>query len=111
METVWSAGESSVRAVMDTLNATAAKPRAYTTYMTIMSRLRTKGLLTRRREGKTDFYLPAFSREEYQRLRARAEVAQLVDQYGDVALANFAEHVAGLDPATRRALERLADGD
>ena len=76
--------------------------------MTIMARLHKKGLLTRRREGKTDFYAPSQDREQYMALRARAEVEGLVAQYGDVALSNFAAQMAGLDPARRRALQRLA---
>jgi predicted transcriptional regulator len=97
-----------VRAVMDALNQRTRKKRAYTTYMTIMARLDKKGLLVRRREGKTDFYSPAQARDEYLAVRARAEVEDLVAQYGDVALSNFAEQMAGLDPARRRALQRLA---
>lgn len=108
MEELWKAGESSVRAVMESLNRRAANPRAYTTYMTIMARLHKKGLLGRRREGKTDYYAPAYTREGYMALRAQSEVAALVDQYGDVALSHFVQQMAGLDPARRRALQREA---
>ena len=108
MEELWSTGEATVRAVMDALNERAAKPRAYTTYMTIMARLHTKGLLARRRDGKTDYYAPVFERNEYLERRARSEVEQLVAQYGDYALSNFAAQMASLDPARRRALQRLA---
>ena len=108
MEALWAGGEASVRSVMDTLNGRADKERAYTTYMTIMARLHKKGLLRRRREGKTDYYAPVYERDEYMALRAKAEVEGLVSQYGDVALSNFAEQMAKLDPARRRALQRLA---
>jgi predicted transcriptional regulator len=108
MEELWSSGEAPVRAVMDVLNRRTSKKRAYTTYMTIMARLHKKGMLVRRRDGKTDFYSPSQSREEYMLVRARAEVEELVAQYGDVALSNFAHQMAGLDPARRRALQRLA---
>lgn len=108
MEQVWRSGESSVRAVMQALNARAGRDRAYTTYMTVMARLHTKGLLVRRREGKTDFYAPAYDRDEYMRLRAGAEVEDLVAQFGDAALSHFAQQIATLDPARRRALQRLA---
>jgi predicted transcriptional regulator len=110
MEQLWSEGESTVRMVMDALNPRAPKPRAYTTYMTIMVRLDKKGLLRRRREGKTDHYLPALTRDQYMAARARGEVDALVAQYGDLALSNFAAQIAGLDPARRRALQRLARG-
>ena len=108
MEVVWARGETSIREVMDALNAGPGKDRAYTTFMTVMARLDRKGLLTRRREGKTDLYRPAFGRDEYADLRARAEVASLVDQFGDVALGHFARQMAQLDPDRRRALQRLA---
>lgn len=108
MEELWHSGEAPVRAVMDALNARTRAKRAYTTYMTIMARLHKKGLLTRRREGKTDFYTPVYDRSEYMARRARAEIEQLVTQYGDVALSNFAQQMASLDPARRRALQRLA---
>jgi predicted transcriptional regulator len=108
MEELWRSGEAPVRAVMDALNRRTSKKRAYTTYMTIMARLHKKGMLVRRREGKTDFYAPSLGREEYLALRARAQVEDLVEQYGDVALSNFAQQMASLDPARRRALQRLA---
>ncbi len=108
MEELWRSGEAPVRAVMEALNKRTRKTRAYTTYMTIMARLNKKGLLVRRREGKTDFYTPTHDREQYMALRARAEVDGLVAQYGDVALSNFAQQMASLDPARRRALQRLA---
>jgi predicted transcriptional regulator len=109
MDEVWRhQDEVSVRAVMDALNARAKKPRAYTTYMTIMARLHSKGLLTRRREGRTDLYQPVNSREEYADLRAQAGVDSLVEQYGEVALSHFARQMAQLDPDRRRQLQRLA---
>ena len=108
MEELWAQGEASVRSVMESLNARAPKDRAYTTYMTIMSRLHKKGALERRREGKTDFYKPVHDRDEYMARRAGSEVDSLVAQYGDAALSHFARRMAGLDPARRRALERLA---
>jgi predicted transcriptional regulator len=108
MEEVWKQEEASVRAVMDALNRRTRKPRAYTTYMTILARLHTKGLLARRREGKTDYYSPVYSREEYADLRAQAGVDSLVEQYGEVALSHFARQMARIDPERRRQLQRLA---
>jgi predicted transcriptional regulator len=108
MEEIWEREEVSVREVMDALNAATERDRAYTTYMTIMSRLDTKGLLERRRQGKTDFYRPRHTRAQYADLRARAELDSIVDQFGELALAHIARQLAGLDPRHRRALQRLA---
>ena len=108
MEEIWERREASVREVMEALNAGADQERAYTTYMTIMARLDSKGLLERRRQGKTDFYTPRYARDEYADLRARAELDSIVEQFGDLALAHIARQLAGLDPQRRRALQRLA---
>jgi predicted transcriptional regulator len=110
MEQLWTIGEATVRSVMEALNRRTRKKRAYTTYMTIMARLQKKGMLVRRREGKTDYYAPAYEREEYMGLRAKAEVEGLVSNYGDLALSHFARQMGRLDPARRRALQRLARG-
>ena len=101
-------GESSVRQIMKELNAASERERAYTTYMTIMARLDCKGMLERRREGKTDLYRAVYTRERYTELRSRAELDSIVDQFGEVALAHIARQMAQMGPRHRRALERLA---
>jgi predicted transcriptional regulator len=108
MQAMWRVDEAPVRAVMEALNARSDKERKYTTIMTIMARLARKGLLTRRRQGKTDIYAAALTREQYLEARARAEVGALVEEYGDVALVHFARQMNGLDPKRREQLRRLA---
>ena len=108
MEEMWRLERATVRELMEAINARSRKPRAYTTYMTIMARLDGKGLLEREREGKTDVYWPRMDREAYLEARAQAEVQQLVDDYGDLALVHFARAMRTLDPARERALRRLA---
>lgn len=110
MEEVWRRAEVTVREVLEALNASASRARAYTTVMTVMAKLHRKGLLDRRREGKTDIYRPVMSREQYQEARAQAQVDALVDEYGDVALVYFARQMAELDPERREQLRRLARG-
>jgi predicted transcriptional regulator len=108
MEEIWRRHEVSVREVMEALNSRAPKERAYTTYMTIMARLHGKGLLQRRREGKTDFYRPVYTRDQYTEMRALLAIESVVDQFGEVALAHIARQMAQLDPEHRRSLQRLA---
>jgi len=112
MDEVWRQGApTTVRAVMDALNARAPRERAYTTIMTIMRRLDKKRLLSREREGKTDIYSARMSRDEYLEARAQAEVGALVDEYGDAALVHFARQMQKLDPKRRDQLRRLARND
>jgi predicted transcriptional regulator len=108
MEEMWRQGEATVREVMDGLNRGRAKKRAYTTYMTILARLDRKGLLTRRREGKTDVYAPLLTRDEYMDARAGDEVETLVDEFGDIALVHFARQMGKLDRRRQEQLRRLA---
>jgi BlaI family transcriptional regulator, penicillinase repressor len=111
MEEVWAAGEATVHTVRDALNARSGKQRAYTTVMTVMSRLSSKGLLMKERRGRSDRYVATMSRAEYMDARAGLEVDTLVAEYGDIALAHFAARVAQLDPGRRQKLRRLARRD
>ena len=108
MEQLWGQPQATVRGVLEAINATAGKVRAYTTVMTVMGNLDRKGLLTRRREGKTDIYRPVMSRHDYLEARARAEAGALVGRYGDAAYMAFAREMDRLDPEQRRQLRRLA---
>jgi predicted transcriptional regulator len=108
MAEVWRNDEVTVRDVLEALNR-GSKQRAYTTVMTIMTRLDEKGLLERRRQGRADVYKARLGREEYLAARAEARVDELVADYGDVALAHFARQLDTLDPRRRAALRKLAE--
>lgn len=109
MEEIWrDQDEVTVRQVLEALNE-GPRERAYTTIMTVMARLDEKGLLRRRRRGKTDLYRPVMSRNEYLATRARSGVDELVADYGDVALAHFARRLETLDPKRREQLRKLAE--
>jgi predicted transcriptional regulator len=109
MEQLWAHGDGTVRSVRDALNAHAGQPeRAYTTVLTILQRLDAKGLVRRSRSGKTDVYRPALARDEYLGARADVEVSELLEQYGELALVQFARRMEALDPERRAALRRLA---
>ncbi len=111
MELIWEHGECNVRSVLEALNKRSDKQRKYTTVMTTMARLDRKGLLIRRRDGRTDIYKPAMTRDEYLEARAAAEVGALVDNYGDAALVHFTRQMDQLDPERREQLRRLAHRD
>jgi predicted transcriptional regulator len=109
MERIWELGRTSARAVLEAVNDDPSRaPRAYTTVLTIMQRLEAKGLLERTRGPRFDLYEPVMSRDEYVRARADAEVDEIVAEYGELALVQFARHAAALDPERREALRRLA---
>jgi predicted transcriptional regulator len=105
MQELWQRAEATVREVHDAL----ARERAYTTVMTVMTRLCDKGMLIRERRGRSDVYRPTTTREEWAQDRARAGADALVEEFGDLALAQFTRQVAALDPERRQALRRLAE--
>ena len=110
MDEIWARGEATVRDVQESLNERSEKARAYTTVLTVMTRLDGKGMLVRRRAGRLDVYAPAMARDRYLQARAEAEVSALVEDFGDLALAHFARHMDRLDPERLARLRRLAEG-
>ncbi len=106
MDRVWSRRTATVREMVDDLART--RQLAYTTVMTIMTRLHEKGLLRRSRDGKTYVYRPALSRQQFRARLSRDIVRGLVAEFGDVALAQFVAALDEVDERHRRALERLA---
>ena len=108
MDRVWKRGTATVRDVVDDLART--RDIAYTTVMTVMGRLRDKGLLSRERRGKTYVYRALYSRDEH-RVRVSRDLARgLVSQFGDAALAAFSAELDEVDADHRAALRRLARG-
>lgn len=109
MERLWKRGRATVRDVVEDIGRT--RVLAYTTVMTIMTRLHAKGLLARERDGKTYVYRPALTRAEHRSRLSRDLVRGLVDEFGEVALAHFAAELDGVDAAHRAALLRAAKGE
>jgi predicted transcriptional regulator len=100
MQVLWEHSEVSVRDVLETVNARreSSEHLAYTTIMTIMGRLVEKRLLDRRLVGKAHSYKARQSREAFL-ARASEELArQLVDDFGDVAIASFVSVLQGVAP-------------
>jgi predicted transcriptional regulator len=105
MEKVWAAGGPvAVRDVVDGLNRRRREQLAYTTVMTVMSRLAEKGVLTRVREGRG--YLYEASAPDAAGLAVRG----VIREYGDAALAHFVEE-ARADPKALKRLQKLLAED
>lgn len=110
MEQVWSASEEvSVRDVLNGINEANEKQRAYTTLMTILSRLEAKGMVTKRRKSKSDLFTPVLSRSDYLESRAKVEVDALVGEYGEIARALFVREIEDTDPDAAKKLKKLID--
>lgn len=104
LEIVWQHQPATVHDVLSKLTCNSDKKLAYTTVMTIMSRLAEKDVLTRYKEGRTYVYTPAESKPQFLKSLVRATIDSLVDRYGQEALAAFAEETADLSASQRTSL-------
>ena len=93
-------GPSTVRDVVGALGGRLA----YTTVMTVLGRLHKKGLVSREVSGKGYRYTSLYSETELRDRMAKYLVDEIVEDFGDVALAHFA---SALSRADRRRLARL----
>jgi predicted transcriptional regulator len=104
MDAVWSANEPvAVGAVVDLLNAERADPLAYTTVMTVMTRLAMKGALDRHKQGR-GFVYKASAPDA-----AGLAVKEVLDTFGDAAVAHFLDE-ARADPEVLERLRGLLGG-
>lgn len=107
MAIIWrSSGPLSVRDVAGELSG---QRLAYTTVMTVMSRLAEKDILRRRQAGKAYVYEAKLSEQEMLSRSARRTVRKLVNEFGDVALAQFADELDRAKPGTIERLRQLRD--
>lgn len=101
MQIVWDRGQATVHEVLELLNE--QHDYAYTTIMTIMSRLVAKGVLVREQKGRSYLYKPTFTAGEFVEHMSSKVVRELLQDFGDVAIAQFVETVR----TDRKQLEKL----
>ena len=104
MEIVWRQFPTSARDVCDRLKG--SKARAYTTIMSTMDRLHSKGMLSRRKEGLAWIYTPTRSEAEFKKALADRLADQILAEHGEVGVMSFVE-AACADEAMLRRLEQM----
>ena len=98
--TLWTLGEGTVREVV-----TALAPRkafAYTTVMTILTRLWKKGQVTRSRSGRAYAYAPTLSQAEFLAERMGGELRRTRDR--SAVLSQFVDKLSKADTKALRVL-------
>lgn len=105
MEVLWRRGEASIREVWEELKR--RRSITFNSIMTIMNRLVAKGLL-RREDGRGRYrYAPRMDRETLL-ARVSHDVAKaLVEEFGEIAVAQFVAVLQDADPEKLAALERM----
>ena len=103
MDVLWASdGPLGVRETLDALNEGRPSPLAYTTVLTVMSRLADKGALARTSRGRRHLYAPVAADE------AALAVRDVIQAYGNAALSSFVDQ-ATADPSLRERLQALMD--
>lgn len=107
MEILWERNPATVREVREVL--AEERELAYTTVMTVMSRLADKGLLSRKKEGRAYVYWPDKSRTELESSLAGQVVRALLEDFGEVAVSQFIHELEQVDRQSLDQLGELAD--
>jgi predicted transcriptional regulator len=110
MELIWRRPEEAAEVSVRDIHVAFEGRLAYTTLMTTLDRLRKKGLLERRKEGRAFFYSPRFSPDEFERSVARDMINKLLGRGQDGVepiLACIVDAVSDRDRALLDELDRL----
>ena len=105
MNVVWEKGQATVQDVKEALEP--RRPLAYTTIMTVMSRLAEKGVVERRKEGRAYYYTPAASQEKVAGSLLQSLVKRLYAGATARAIAQLLETEETVDDAELERLEAL----
>ena len=106
MQIVWAQQKVTVRDVVDAL--AEKRPLAYTTIMTVMTRLAEKGLLRQHRQGRAYEYEAVYTLEELATRSAGQAIRSLLADFGPVAVTEFINQVGQVDPGQLQRLAELA---
>ncbi|EKE14890.1 MAG: hypothetical protein ACD_12C00253G0002 [uncultured bacterium] len=96
MKCLWGKNLKTVREVFECLKK--ERKIAYTTVMTVMGRLVEKGVLRRQLDGKTYYYEPVRSRENFFKKSSQKIIKDLIKDYGEVAIAQFIDTLEEINP-------------
>lgn len=104
MEALWQKGESSVRDIFEGSNS--SKCPTYSTLITVMNRLTNKGLLERKKVGKTFFYTPAYTKAELLDIVSKKVIQGISELSLQTTILNFVDYVSSKDA---KQLDRLSE--
>lgn len=105
LELLWKNSPASVHDIHTIL--CDKKDLAYTTVMTVMTRLADKGLLSKEKDGKQFIYSPALTRTELSGSFVTSALSNLGNDLSIPALAHFVQGISSEDEALLSDLENL----
>ncbi len=109
LQVLWAQNQPlSVQDVLEDLNRGQSQRWAYNSAMTVMARLAEKGYLARDREGRAYRYRALVSREHFATWEAGRAAGDLLEEFGDAAVAGFARELKDR-PELLDVLRRILD--
>jgi len=99
MEVLWRMRRGSVQAVLDEINKERAEPLAYTTVLTVMSQLWERGMLSRRKNGRSYIYRPTSDKRGYKVERIRNFFVSLFGTEEKVVASHLLDALEDEDPS------------
>lgn len=110
MEIVW--GQKGTVSVKDVTYVLGKRRKiAYTTVMTVMTRLVDKGVLVRRLSGPSYLYRPKDTKEEFIAKAVHGIFASAVSTLGEEVLAHFVKEIEKINPQKRQELLTILSKD
>ena len=105
MEVLWKKGQGTVRDVFTIIGR--RRGTAYTTLMTVMTRLTDKQVLCRKELRDGSFlYTPCENRDQFYAKASRTLFGEMLRNFGAVAVAQFVDVVEEVDPKQLEALRQ-----
>ena len=106
MQVIWARQRVTVREVLEVL--TERRPLAYTTVMTVMTRLMDKGILRQHRQDRTYEYEAIYTSEELTTKAVGQTIRSLLESFGPLAITEFIHQIGQVDPDELQRLAKLA---
>jgi predicted transcriptional regulator len=106
MRVIWNLPNSTTGEVSEIINRQRIPPLAYRTVLTILSRLEKKGWVFHEADGRAFRYTATKTEKEMTEIQAQREVSEVLEKFGNLAVAGFVE-LTVVDPAYLTRLEEL----
>jgi BlaI family penicillinase repressor len=110
MQRLWMRQATTAAEITQGLNERRPAPLSNKTILTCLSRLEAKGLVSHERESRAYLFSPTKSADEVSAWYVRDRFRELIDRFGDLAVAVFVEQIGG-DPIRYRFLRQLLEGN
>jgi len=82
---------------------------AYTTIMTVLSRLYEKGYLKRNKNGKAYYYLPCIAKDKFAKNKLKKLFSNILFNYKDLAISQFVDAIEDNPKELQKLKEYLKD--